>query len=98
MASSHERSRTCPSLPRGGLGRQMSPARIVEGGGDAERYTPPHNAVREVAMRGTQMRAAVRTAVLVVSLLGAWSAEAATYAARAVSITDGDTLHALYEG
>src|SRR5262245_25132754 len=51
----------------------------------------------EVAMRGSQMRA-VRAVVLAVSLLGAWSAQAATYAARVVSISDGDILHALYEG
>jgi endonuclease YncB( thermonuclease family) len=44
------------------------------------------------------MRAAVHAVVLAVSLLGAWSAQAATYSARVVSITDGDTLHALYEG
>jgi endonuclease YncB( thermonuclease family) len=44
------------------------------------------------------MRVAVRAVVLAVSLLCAWSAQAATYAARVVSITDGDTLHAVYEG
>ena len=49
-------------------------------------------------MRGSQIRAAVRAAVLAVSLLGAWSAQAATYSARVVSITAGDTLHALCEG
>ena len=49
-------------------------------------------------MRRAQIRAAVHAVVLAVSLLGAWSAQAATYPARVVSITDGDTLHVVYEG
>jgi hypothetical protein len=49
-------------------------------------------------MRHVQMRSELRATVLAVGLLWAWWARAATYAARVVSITDGDTLHALYEG
>ena len=49
-------------------------------------------------MRGSHIRAAVRAVALAVYLPVACSAQAATYSVRVVSITDGDTPHALYEG
>lgn len=58
----------------------------------------PHNAVWGVALGHLQMRTVLCAAVLVVSLLSTWSAQAATYTARVISITNGDTLRALYEG
>jgi endonuclease YncB( thermonuclease family) len=48
--------------------------------------------------RGFQARDALGGAALILGLLFASFAQAATYTARVVAITDGDTLRALHEG
>jgi endonuclease YncB( thermonuclease family) len=51
-----------------------------------------------VAARQARARAVLRGAALAVGLCLGVSAEAATYSARVVAITDGDTLRAVHDG